>query len=91
MSTIRPSKDLPNDHLGYSCYTLVVPASEALTAQVEQLRNQMGVTVASIPAHVTVKGTFYDIDSLEQVKQLVEPITNNTAPFYISFAEKSFH
>ncbi|MCC6455470.1 MAG: 2'-5' RNA ligase family protein [Caldilineaceae bacterium] len=91
MSAIRSSKDLTNDQFGYSCYTLVVPAGEALTAQVESLRNQMGVTVASIPAHVTVKGTFYDIDSLEQVKQLVEEITRSTAPFFISFSERAFH
>jgi 2'-5' RNA ligase len=91
MSAIRSSKDLTNDRFGYSCYTLVVPASEELTKQVESLRNQMGVTVASIPAHVTVKGTFYDIDSLEQVKQLVEEITSSTAPFFISFKERAFH
>ncbi len=91
MTTIRSSKELTNDRFGYSCYTLVVPASENLINQVEALRNQMGVTVASIPAHVTVKGTFYDIDSLEQVKQLVEGITSSTAPFFISFKERSFH
>jgi 2'-5' RNA ligase len=91
MTTIRSSKELTNDRFGYSCYTLVVPASEKLINQVEALRNQMGVTVASIPAHVTVKGTFYGIDSLDQVKQLVEGITSSTAPFFISFKERNFH
>jgi len=69
----------------------VIPASEELTAQVEALRNAMGVTVASIPAHITVKGTFYGIESLEQVKQLVEQITSTTAPFFVSFQERDFH
>ncbi len=87
MTTIYSVVNQPNDQFGYSCYTLVIPASEALTAQVEALRTTVGVTVASIPAHVTVKGTFFNIESLDQVKQLVEEIKTATAPFFISFQD----
>jgi 2'-5' RNA ligase len=91
MTTIYSVVNQPNDQFGYSCYTLVLPASEALTVQVEALRNQVGVTVASIPAHITVKGTFFNIESLEQVQERVEEITGATAPFYISFQGSQVH
>jgi 2'-5' RNA ligase len=90
-TTIYSVVNQPNDQFGYSCYTLVIPASEELTAQMETLRNNVGVTVASIPAHVTVKGTFFNIASLDQVKQLVGEITNNTTPFPISFQDAETH
>ncbi len=91
MTTIHSVVHQPNDQFGYSCYALVIPASEALTAQVEQLRNTVGVTVASIPAHITVKGTFFNIESLEQVKQCIEEITSTTIPFLISFQDSQVH
>lgn len=87
MTTIHSVVNQPNDPFGYSCYTLVIPASDALIAQVEALRNTIGVTVASIPAHITVKGTFFNIESLDQVRQLVGEITRATAPFWISFQD----
>ena len=85
MTKIYSVVDQPNDQFGYSCYTLVIPADAALTDQVEALRNRVGVTVASIPAHITVKGTFFNIESLEQVKQRVGEIARATAPFFVSF------
>lgn len=91
MTTIHSVVNQPNDQFGYSCYALVMPASEALTAQVEDLRNTVGVTVASIPAHITVKGTFFQIDNLEQVQQLIGEITRATTPFYISFEDAHVH
>jgi 2'-5' RNA ligase len=91
MTTIHSVVNQPNDQFGYSCYTLVIPASAALTAQVEQLRNAVGVTVASIPAHITVKGTFFNIESLDEVKQRAAEITRATAPFFVSFQEAQIH
>src|SRR5690606_5239033 len=91
MSTIYSVVNQPNDQFGYSCYALVLPASDALVAQVEELRNTVGVTVASIPAHITTKGTFFQIESLEQVQQLTQEITQATAPFEISFAGAHVH
>lgn len=91
MTTIYSVVNQPNDQFGFSCYTLVIPAGESLTAQVEQLRNQVGVTVASIPAHVTIKGTFFQIESLEEVKSLIKEITNGTTPFRISLDEAHIH
>ena len=91
MTTIHSVVNQPNDQFGYSCYTLVIPASDELIGQVEKLRNTIGVTVASIPAHITVKGTFFNIESLDQVKQLVREITSATAPFWISFTDWHMH
>jgi 2'-5' RNA ligase len=85
MTQIYSAANQPNDRFGYSCYTLVLPASDELITQVEALRQEVGITVASIPAHVTVKGTFFNIDSLDRVKQHVEEITRVTAPFFIGF------
>ena len=91
MTTIYSVVNQPNDQFGYSCYALVIPASADLTAQVEELRNAVGVTVASIPAHVTVKGTFFSIESLDEVKARVRAITDASAPFFISFADAEVH
>ena len=91
MTTIHSVVNQPNDPFGYSCYALVMPASDELTAQIEELRNNVGVTVASIPAHITVKGTFFQIESLEEVKQLAAEIIHATAPFYISFQDAHVH
>jgi 2'-5' RNA ligase len=91
MTTIHSVVNQPNDQFGYSCYALVIPSGEALTAQVEQLRHRVGVTVASIPAHVTVKGTFFNIESLEKVRGVVKEIANRSAPFYISFDNAQVH
>ena len=91
MTTIYSVVNQPNDQFDYSCYALVIPASVALTAQVEALRSTVGVTVASIPAHITAKGTFFNIASLEQVKERVAAITRATAPFFISFQAAQIH
>ena len=91
MTTIYSVVNQPNDQFGYSCYSLVIPVSEELTARVETLRNTVGVTVASIPAHITVKGTFFNIESLEQVNQRIEAITRVTAPFFVSFQAAEVH
>src|SRR5690606_31785872 len=40
---------------------------------------------------ITVKGTFFQIESLEQVQRLVQEITDSTAPFPISFAGAEVH
>jgi 2'-5' RNA ligase len=91
MTTIYSVVNQPNDRFGYSCYSLVVPASEVLTAQIEALRQSTGVTVASIPAHITVKGTFFEINSLDEVKQKIEAITSTTGAFFIPFAGAEVH
>lgn len=85
MTTIHSVVNQPNDQFGYSCYALVLPASEELTEKIEDLRNTLGVTAASIPAHITIKGTFFSIESLDKVKQVIAAITQASEPFFISF------
>lgn len=82
---IMDAKNQPNDQFGYSCYTFVLFASPSLIDLVAEVRHQAGMTRAAIPAHVTVKGTFFGIESLEQVKRLAKEIAASTAPFDISF------
>lgn len=91
MTTIYSVVNQPNDQFGYSCYALVLPAGDELTAQIEQLRNSVGVTVASIPAHITTKGTFFNIADLDQVRQQVREITAAIPSFYVSFEGAHVH
>lgn len=91
MTTIYSVVNQPNDQFGYSCYALVLPASAELTEQVENLRNTMGVTVASISAHITVKGTFFNITSLDEIRQTTAAITKASEPFFISFENWELH
>ena len=90
MSTIQSADNQPDDPFGYSCYALVIPAPADLSAQVDAMRLAAGITRASIPAHVTTKGTFYGIASLDDVQAQVAQIADATAPFTLSFqgAEK---
>lgn len=91
MKTIYPVENQPNDQFGYSIYSLVIPASVELSELVESIRNRVGVTVASIPAHITVKGPFFDIESLALVRQLVLKITSKQEPFFIDFSERQLY
>lgn len=82
---IASADNQPNDAFGYSCYAVVLSATPALTDLVAEIRQLAGMTRAAIPAHVTVKGTFVGVESLDRVKQLVAEHTTTTVPFYVSF------
>lgn len=82
---IASADNQPNDRFGYSCYALVIPASQALIDLVAEVRQRSGMTRVAIPAHVTVKGTFVDIEDLDEIKRLVSAITAETPALYISF------
>jgi 2'-5' RNA ligase len=82
-----PNADhLDDDAFGYSCYALVLPADEEMTALTNRIEAASGMTRAKIPAHITVKGTFYGIDSLEEVQRRVQGITAETPAFDIPLA-----
>ncbi len=57
-------RTLPNDRFGYSVYSLVSHASPEQVRLVADVREAVGQARAVIPAHVTVRGTFYGISSL---------------------------
>ena len=59
------STNLENDEFGYACYTIVDPAPARLEQELLDIEHAAGQERAKIPGHVTVKGTFYDIESLD--------------------------
>ncbi len=81
MPEIYPAHNQPNDRFGYSCYSLVIIAPEDIIAKVNAIKRDSGMTIAHIPAHITIKGTFYGIESLDNLKQTIRSITNNTNLF----------
>jgi hypothetical protein len=64
---VNPSTHLENDEFGYACYTIVAPAPSELDGPLLDIEKAAGQERAKIPAHVTVKGTFYDIKSLDNL------------------------
>lgn len=83
MSAIPNADHLANDRFGYSCYAVVLPAPDSIRTICDAIERAAGMTRAKIPAHITVKGTFYGIDSLEELKRRIQSITDTTAPFDI--------
>jgi 2'-5' RNA ligase len=86
MTAIPNADHLSDDPFGYSCYTLVLPAQESIKQLADRIEQEAGITRAKIPAHITVKGTFYGIDSLDEIKQRVEAIAARTPAFTIPLA-----
>jgi hypothetical protein len=68
------STHLENDKFGYSCYTIVAPAPSELEAPLLDVEHAAGQDRAKIPAHVTVKGTFYDIESLDGLLDVIRTV-----------------
>ena len=81
------TSDRPNDSFGYSVYAVVAFAPPELAYSVDGLRRTIAMKRASIPAHVTVKGTFCGIDSLEVVCEQIGAVAQTTAPVQIDFAD----
>lgn len=65
---------LENDRFGYSCYVVALPAPPDLTGELSAIERAVGQKRAKIPAHITVKGTFYDPESLPKIMEIVEGI-----------------
>ena len=79
------SSNLNDDRFGYSCYALVFPAPEEITAKVGAIERASEMTRAKIPAHITVKGTFHEIPDLIQVRNVARKAVAGTGRFWISF------
>lgn len=87
-----PNADhLEDDAFGYSCYALVLPAQESIRTAADAIERAAGMTRAKIPAHITVKGTFYAIASLDEVKARVATITGQTPALEIPLAGAQAH
>ncbi|MFW6174797.1 MAG: 2'-5' RNA ligase family protein [Chloroflexota bacterium] len=86
MPSIPNADQEPNDRFGYSCYAVVVPAPDDLRARCDEIERAAGQTRAKIPAHITVKGTFCRIESLDAARDTIRSIARSTPRFWISFS-----
>ena len=77
---------LPNDRFGYSVYSLVSHASPEQVRLVAEVREAVGQARAVIPAHVTVRGTFHGIGSLEEIRGLLRQTAAGLEPTRVEFS-----
>ena len=73
------------DSNGYAVYSVVVMADLQQQAAIEQVRQAVGNMRSMIPAHVTVKGTFCQVDNLNELITIVRRIAQDTKPFEVRF------
>lgn len=85
------ASDRPDDRFGYSVYAGVLFASQEQQAAVQRLRAQISPRRAMLPAHVTVKGTFCGIESLDEVKRLFGEVAAQSVPFEVQIAGSDLH
>ncbi|TWF78145.1 2'-5' RNA ligase superfamily protein [Pseudonocardia hierapolitana] len=78
-------RTLPNDRFGYSVYALVAHASPEQVRMVDEVREAVGQERAVIPAHVTVRGTFHGIASLDQMRALLRETAGGLEPAQVTF------
>jgi len=81
------ASDRTNDSFGYSVYAVVAFAPRSRAAAVEKLRREIDMKRAALPAHVTIKGTFCDIEDFDAVRRSVVGITERSAPAQVDFAD----
>lgn len=75
----------PDDRFGYSVYSCVAFATPGQQREVQTLRDAVKAQRSMMPAHVTVKGTFCEIPSLDTVKALVARVAAATLGFAVEF------
>ncbi len=75
----------PNDAFGYAVYSVVVLATPEQQMTVQAVRDAVKNQRSMIPAHVTVKGTFCEISSLDEIKERIARAASAADPFYLEF------
>ena len=75
------------DRFGHSGYAVVILAPEDIQGEIELVRRQLEIPIHMIPAHVTVKGTFIDPPSVEEVSTIVENVAQATQTFVMRTGE----
>lgn len=79
------SATLPDDRFGYSVYAVVIMAPREIMQMVGALRQTLKIARPMIPAHVTVKGTFYDIPDLEDLRKRLAGVAGRMQSFRLRF------
>jgi 2'-5' RNA ligase len=83
-------RTLPNDRFGYSVYTVVAHASPEQVRMVADVRRAINLTRATIPAHVTVRGTFHSIKSLDEIRGLLRHVASQQKPASVEFSPEGW-
>ena len=73
------------DRYGYTGYGVAIVMPENVREEVRKVRGQLDVPVLTMPPHVTVKGTFADPASLDEIRELAKRIAADTRPFPVEF------
>jgi 2'-5' RNA ligase len=79
-------RTLPNDRFGYSVYSVVAHASPEQVQMVAEARKTIGQERAVIPAHVTIRGTFYGMENLEEIRGLLRETAAGLQPAQVEFS-----
>ncbi len=77
------SRNLENDEFGYSCYVIAIPAPDELAGPSLEIEHAAEQVRAKIPAHITVKGTFYGIQSLDGIIDMIRTVVARHDPFVL--------
>lgn len=84
------SRTLENDRFGYSAYTVVALANPDQVSKVDAARTAIGLNRATIQAHVTVRGTFFDIESLDDMRALLRGVAEAQKPAKVEFSPEGW-
>ena len=77
--------DRPDDEFGYAVYSVVIKASISQQAAIQAVRQAVKHKRSMIPAHVTVKGTFCELPSLDTIIDRIQEIARQVAPLRVEF------
>lgn len=80
------SRTLTNDEFGYSAYTLVAMANPQQVAAVDGVRTAIGLKRATIQAHVTIRGTFFAIPSLDELRTSLRQVASEQSLAQVQFS-----
>ena len=85
------ASDRPNDRFGYSVYAGVLTAAPRQVAEVAKLREAIKPRRSMLPAHVTVMGTFCDVQSLDEIKRIFAGVARGCRPVEVKFDGTGMH
>ena len=75
------------DEYGYTGYAVVVLMPQMVREEVARARDQLSIPIHMIPAHVTVKGTFVQLQSLDEITRIIGSVVQEYSPFSIGLEE----
>ena len=75
------------DEYGYTGYAIVIMMPQKVRGDVSRVRDQLTTPILTIPAHVTVKGTFVQLQSLDAIRSIINSVVKETRPFSIGLEE----